>query len=180
MSVQTIPTLLKMAVLSGGMMSMFFSFHDKPSQAVLCIVLAAVLAGFDEYIVSRLNLATEFGKEFRSLAELISFGAAPALIVYLISLHKLPVSGLLLASLFIICGALRLARFNIATCVHRHHTGLPIHIAGCLLAVLTLWSPILNHMELTVILVIALCGLMVSRIKIPKISKPHLIHKKSF
>jgi CDP-diacylglycerol--serine O-phosphatidyltransferase len=169
-----------MAVLGGGMMSMLFSFHHKPSQAVLCIVLAAVLAEFDEYIVNKLRLATEFGKEFRSLAELISFGAAPSLIVYLISLQKIPVSGLLLASIFIICGALRLARFNISTCAHRHHTGLPIHVAGSLLALLTLWSPILNHLELTVILVIVLCGLMVSRIKIPKISKPNLIHKRSY
>ncbi|WP_187274145.1 CDP-diacylglycerol--serine O-phosphatidyltransferase [Paenibacillus sp. N3.4] len=171
MSVQTISTSLKTAVLSAGMMSMFLSFHEKPSQAVLCIVLAAALAGFDGYIEKKLRLANEFGKEFRSLAELITFGAAPSLIVYLVILYKMPVSGLLLAALFIICGALRLARFNISTCVNRYHTGLPIHVAGSILAVSALWSPLLYQREMTVILVIILCCLMVSRIKIPAISQ---------
>ncbi|GFZ91131.1 hypothetical protein GCM10008018_41760 [Paenibacillus marchantiophytorum] len=178
MRVLKIPTLLTMVILGAGIMSLLFSFHNKPVQAVLCIMLAAVLAGVDGYIVNKLQLADEFGKEFRSLADLISFGAAPALSAYLVILHKMPVSGLLLASFFIICGALRLARFNIATCVHHYHTGLPIPAASCILALFPLCFP--PHKSVTVMLVIVLCLLMVSRIKIPKMTKPSLVHTKSY
>lgn len=171
MSKQTIPALFTIAVLGAGMLSMLYAFHGSPSRAVLSIVAAAALAGLEGYVANKLRLASEFAKAFRSLAALISFGAAPALIVYLVVLHKQPVYGLLLAALFVICGALRLARFNVTTCIQRYHTGLPIHAAGCMLALFALWSPSLLQLEMNAMFVIVLCCLMISRIKIPAISQ---------
>ncbi len=86
-----------------------------------------------------------FGREFDSLADVVSFGVAPALMVYTVVLHDFPQkTGWIIASIYLICGALRLARFNCLAAVNssaanKEFTGFPIPAAAGLIASLTLF-----------------------------------------
>jgi CDP-diacylglycerol--serine O-phosphatidyltransferase len=85
-----------------------------------------------------------FGREFDSLADIVSFGVAPALMVYRIVLHEFPRTGWLIASLYLVCGALRLARFNClaaanSDAANKEFKGFPIPAAAGLIASLTLF-----------------------------------------
>ncbi len=85
-----------------------------------------------------------FGREFDSLADIVSFGVAPALMVYRIVLHEFNNSGWIIASIYLICGALRLARFNClaasnSAAANREFRGFPIPAAAGLIASLTLF-----------------------------------------
>lgn len=85
-----------------------------------------------------------FGREFDSLADIVSFGVAPALMVYKIVLFEFPRFGWIIASIYLVCGALRLARFNClaaadSVAANREFTGFPIPAAAGLIASLTLF-----------------------------------------
>lgn len=85
-----------------------------------------------------------FGREFDSLADIVSFGVAPALMVYSIILHEFERLGWIIASVYLVCGALRLARFNClaaanSTSANKEFTGFPIPAAAGLIASLTLF-----------------------------------------
>ncbi|NBV85904.1 MAG: CDP-diacylglycerol--serine O-phosphatidyltransferase [Verrucomicrobia bacterium] len=93
-----------------------------------------------------------FGREFDSLADIVSFGVAPALMVYKIVLYQFPRTGWLIASVYLVCGALRLARFNCLAAANsaeanREFTGFPIPAAAGLIASLTLFILFLDENE---------------------------------
>ncbi|MFB0844959.1 CDP-diacylglycerol--serine O-phosphatidyltransferase [Paenibacillus oleatilyticus] len=164
---KSIPFVFVAAGLGIGMVSLLLAFHGKVLSAVLLVAIAALLDLFGGYIAEKLELSGEFAKELRSLSELISFGAAPAIIIYVVALRELPVYGTLLTGLFMVCGALRLARFNVKTCQNRCHIGLPITGAGCLLSAFALWTPPSHLLAVTVLVIVGLSFLMISTIKIP-------------
>ncbi|MDO3678296.1 CDP-diacylglycerol--serine O-phosphatidyltransferase [Paenibacillus ehimensis] len=164
---KSIPFVFVAAGLGIGMVSLLLAFHGKVLSAVLLVAIAALLDLFGGYIAEKLELSGEFAKELRSLSELISFGAAPSIIIYVVALRELPVYGTLLTALFMVCGALRLARFNVKTCQNRCHIGLPITGAGCLLSAFALWNPPAHLLALTVMVIVGLSFLMISTIKIP-------------
>lgn len=85
---------------------------DDWQKAVLAVILAGMLDGIDGRIARLLKAQSRFGAELDSLADAISFGVAPALILFLWSLHEVPRLGWFAALAFAICMALRLARFN--------------------------------------------------------------------
>ncbi len=164
---KSIPFVFVAAGLGIGMISLLLAFHGKVLSAVLLVAIAALLDSFGGYIAEKLEPSGEFAKELRSLSELISFGAAPSIIIYVVALRELPVYGTLLTALFMVCGALRLARFNVKTCQNRCHIGLPITGAGCLLSAFALWNPPAHFLALTVMVIVGLSFLMISTIKIP-------------
>src|SRR5215468_11631212 len=88
---------------------------------------------------------SSFGREFDSLADIVSFGVAPALMVYRIVLQEFPNACWMIAFIYLTCGALRLARFNSAAAKHDEHshqntfTGFPIPAAAGLIASITLF-----------------------------------------
>ncbi|GLI10177.1 hypothetical protein YDYSG_62100 [Paenibacillus tyrfis] len=164
---KSIPFVFVAAGLGIGMVSLLLAFHGKVLSAVLLVAIAALLDMFGGYIAEKLELSGEFAKELRSLSELISFGAAPAIIIYVVALRELPLYGTLLTGLFMVCGALRLARFNVKTCQNRCHIGLPITGAGCLLSAFALWNPPSHLLAVTVLVIVGLSFLMISTIKIP-------------
>ncbi len=91
-----------------------------------------------------------FGREFDSLADIVSFGVAPALMVYKIVLYEFPRTGWIIAAIYLVCGALRLARFNClaamnSTEANREFTGFPIPAAAGMIASLTLFMLFLNE-----------------------------------
>ena len=93
-----------------------------------------------------------FGREFDSLADIVSFGVAPALMVYKIVLYQFPRWGWIIAAVYLVCGALRLARFNClaamnSSAANREFTGFPIPAAAGLIASLTLFMLYLDSHE---------------------------------
>ncbi|WP_409345826.1 CDP-alcohol phosphatidyltransferase family protein [Paenibacillus sp. MBLB4367] len=171
---KSIPVWFTAASLGAGMISLLFTFHGQMLHAALSVVVSALLDVAGGFFTNEREQSNAFCKELRSLCELISFGAAPSFLVYAGILHELRTAGILLMALFLICGALRLARFNVSPHMPRYHTGLPITGAGCILSVFALWSPDLYLLEATVALIVLLSCLMVSTIKFPAMIRASL------
>ena len=112
--------------------------------SVQCILVACLFDLLDGRLARLGGKESPFGREFDSLADIVSFGVAPALLVFKIVLFALPSRiGWLIAVFYLLCGALRLARFNIAATYHlgsgsRHFTGFPIPAAAGLISSITL------------------------------------------
>jgi CDP-diacylglycerol--serine O-phosphatidyltransferase len=107
-----IPNAITAAALCSGLTGIRFAIDGDWERSLLAIVIAGVLDGIDGRIARLLKAQSRFGAELDSLADSLSFGMAPALILFLWSLHDLPRLGWLAALGFAICCALRLARFN--------------------------------------------------------------------
>jgi CDP-diacylglycerol--serine O-phosphatidyltransferase len=138
------------------------------------ILLAGLVDRYDGRIARYLNVSSDLGKELDSLADLVSFGVAPSILVYILfNLKSLDPSGLLgfaILLTFPICGAYRLARFNTAE-FDGSFTGVPITIVGCFMALFSLLTLNLNGtISVYFIAILMLLGsyLMVSTIKLKK------------
>jgi CDP-diacylglycerol---serine O-phosphatidyltransferase len=111
------------------------------------ILLACIFDLFDGRVARMGGVESPFGREFDSLADLISFGAAPAFLVHRVVLQHVfedhPEAGWFIASVYLLCGAFRLARFNCLSAMHGAHSkdflGFPIPSAAGLVASLTLF-----------------------------------------
>jgi len=107
-----VPNAITAAALCAGLTGIRFAIAGEFEKAVLAVMLAGLLDGIDGRAARLLKAQTRFGAELDSLADAISFGVAPALIVYLWTLHDLPRFGWIAALAYAICCVLRLARFN--------------------------------------------------------------------
>lgn len=107
-----IPNAITAAALCSGLTGILFAIDGNWNMALLAIVFAGVLDGIDGRIARLLKAQSRFGAELDSLADSLSFGMAPALIMFLWSLNDLPRLGWFAALGYAICCALRLARFN--------------------------------------------------------------------
>lgn len=107
-----VPNAITAAALASGLTGIRFAIEGEWAFAVLAVILAGVLDGMDGRIARLLNAQSRFGAELDSLADSLSFGMAPALILYMWSLQNLELFGWFAALGFAICCALRLARFN--------------------------------------------------------------------
>ncbi|MCW1428077.1 CDP-diacylglycerol--serine O-phosphatidyltransferase [Novosphingobium sp. JCM 18896] len=107
-----VPNAITAAALCVGLTGIRFAIARDFEQAVQLVILAGVLDGIDGRAARLLNAQSRFGAELDSLADSISFGVAPALIIYLWTLQSLPSVGWFAALAFAICCVLRLARFN--------------------------------------------------------------------
>lgn len=111
--------------------------------AVLAIIAAAIFDTFDGLVARAMNATSDFGKEYDSLADVLTFGAAPALMIYVWALHQWGRLGGGIAFLFLVAGSLRLARFNTlpARTDHRYFIGLPIPAAALSLCAIINYAP---------------------------------------
>lgn len=100
--------------------------------SVLFIFIAGLLDRFDGMVARRFNLESELGKQLDSMSDIISFGIAPALLMYALVLQEFSIAGMAITVIYIACGAFRLARFNISES-NGFFTGLPITVAGVIL-----------------------------------------------
>ncbi|HMT48273.1 MAG: hypothetical protein RL702_2474 [Pseudomonadota bacterium] len=107
-----VPNAITAAALCAGLTGIRFAIAGEWEKAVLAVILAGMLDGIDGRIARLLKAQSRFGAELDSLADNVSFGVAPALILYLWSLQDLPRLGWFAALAFAIACALRLARFN--------------------------------------------------------------------
>ena len=108
-----IPNMLTVGALCAGMTAIRFAVQDQWQTAVLCIVLAMILDGLDGTMARLLKGATPLGAELDSLADFISFGVAPAIVIYYWSTAELGGSGWAIALIYAMCCGFRLARFNV-------------------------------------------------------------------
>jgi CDP-diacylglycerol--serine O-phosphatidyltransferase len=111
--------------------------------AIWYILASCVFDALDGRLARLGGNESPFGREFDSLADIVSFGVAPALMVYRIVLHEFPNAGWIIASIYLVCGALRLARFNCLAAVNsdaanKEFRGFPIPAAAGVIASLTL------------------------------------------
>lgn len=178
MFTKSIPNMFTLGNLFLGMVGIMLAFDNKFSLAAIMIIIAMLCDGLDGRMARALNCQSEFGKELDSLSDVISFGVAPALIMYVTSFHGMPHALIwTVTAIFPICGALRLARFNVQSAgIPGYFIGLPIPAAGGVLATLSLF-----HKEISapymIIAMLILSYLMVSTVKYPNFKKVGLPKK---
>ncbi len=107
-----VPNMITVLALSAGATAVRFALDGRFQAAMLAIVIAGILDGLDGSIARLLKTPSRFGAELDSLSDVVSFGVAPGVVLYLWTLEGLKGLGWVLALAFIICCALRLARFN--------------------------------------------------------------------
>jgi CDP-diacylglycerol--serine O-phosphatidyltransferase len=169
--VYLIPSLFTCGNLMCGFFSVISTFNGEYVQAALFIIFANILDGVDGYAARLTRSTSQFGVEFDSLADVVSFGVAPAILVYFWALVPWGTWGWLAASTFVLCGALRLSRFNVQSTksiAKNHFVGLPIPAAAEMIVATVLLYYYMGgegapNKQLTLLLVIyGLAGLMVS------------------
>ncbi|TAL01641.1 MAG: CDP-diacylglycerol--serine O-phosphatidyltransferase [Rhodospirillaceae bacterium] len=138
-----IPNMLTLLALCAGLSAVRYAIGEHWDRAVIAIAAAAFLDGIDGRIARLLRSTSKFGQELDSLADAISFGVAPAMVMYLWSLQHAAHFGWTLSLLFAVCSVLRLARFNtmvgqdLPHWAHNYFTGMPTP-AGAGIAILPL------------------------------------------
>lgn len=151
--VYLLPNLLTSAALFAGFYSIITGINGKFEHAAIAIIVAGFLDGLDGRVARLTNTQSDFGEQYDSLADLISFGLAPALLAFnwsLSSMGEISTTagklGWLAAFLFVACAALRLARFNtqVGIADKRYFQGLASPAAAGTL-VFTIWFFVDNH-----------------------------------
>lgn len=176
MFTKSIPNIFTIANLTLGIIAILLVFDGRPEMAALMVLIAMVTDGLDGRLARALNAQSEFGKELDSLSDVVSFGVAPAFIIHVVAFHDIGLIGWIVTTIFPICGALRLARFNVVSGVPGYFIGLPIPVAGGALSTLALFQANVSQTAL-LLSVLLLSYLMVSNVKYPtfkrhKISRP--------
>ncbi|MCQ2559442.1 MAG: CDP-diacylglycerol--serine O-phosphatidyltransferase [Clostridia bacterium] len=164
---ERIPSIITLLNLLAGMLSLFYSLQDDFILAAVMILIGVLLDGLDGKAARKLKATSEFGKQLDSLCDLVSFGVAPAMLVYSWKMEQILLLGAAAGIIFVICGALRLARFNVLN-ISDYFVGMPITAAGCFSALLVLVGEAL-HPLLVVVIMLAFAFLMICRWKFPKI-----------
>jgi CDP-diacylglycerol--serine O-phosphatidyltransferase len=139
-----LPSFFSLTNLFFGFLSLTSSFQGKFSRAAVFIIIAAILDGFDGIVARATNAHSDFGTELDSLADAVSFGAAPALLLYFWGLRIARPAGLLFSFIYLSAGILRLARYNVRTksqSDRKHYTGLTIPSAAMFMSSIVLLSP---------------------------------------
>lgn len=166
MGLKFVPSIITLANLVLGIFSLIYSMTQQFQMAAIMVLLCMIMDGVDGKVARKLEASSNFGKELDSLADLVSFGVAPSLLIYFKVLNQFSWIGLVITICFSVAGAIRLARFNVLN-ISGHFIGVPITAAGSLLAILSLISNKISPYAWLGI-VIGLAFLMVSNLKVPK------------
>jgi len=177
-SVVFFPNLFTTGNLFCGFYSIISSLNANYSLAAYLILAAALFDLFDGRVARMLNGVSEFGKQYDSLSDLLSFGIAPVVLAYLCWLVDMPRAFWLVSFLFVSCGALRLAKFNVISSNKSgdFFSGLPIPVAASTIASGFLF---LRHVDITygwgyqaVVAMCILSLLMISPVNYRSYKKP--------
>jgi CDP-diacylglycerol--serine O-phosphatidyltransferase len=135
-SVYLLPNLLTTAALFAGFYAIVQAMNARFEQAAVAIFIAMVLDGLDGRVARMTRTQSEFGADYDSLSDMVSFGAAPALVMYVWALKDLGTTGWIPAFVYCAAAAVRLARFNtnIEVVDKRYFQGLPSPAAAALVA----------------------------------------------
>ncbi|ALC84899.1 MULTISPECIES: CDP-diacylglycerol--serine O-phosphatidyltransferase [Bacillaceae] len=153
--------------LAFGGAAIMATMNELYTYSVLFIFVAGLLDRFDGMVARKLQLESELGRQLDSMSDIISFGVAPALLIYSLVLQEFSVVGMVITVIYIACGAFRLARFNISES-NGYFTGLPITVAGVILTLSYFainYIPSVSYMFLFIILAL----LMISTFTLRKV-----------
>jgi CDP-diacylglycerol--serine O-phosphatidyltransferase len=190
-----IPNGLTLLGLCSGTTAIPFAFAGQWKAAVTAIIFAAIFDLLDGRVARLFHVDSAFGAQLDSLADLVSFGIAPSVLVYLWSLHHAASAGWAVALIYCACCAIRLARFNVEAAErdplappNPHFTGLPSPAAACLILLPMLIGfqfkshvfadPILNAIVMAImsfLMVSPIPTLSVKHIHVPRAMRPALV-----
>ncbi|MCP1145367.1 CDP-diacylglycerol--serine O-phosphatidyltransferase [Lysinibacillus endophyticus] len=159
--------LITICNLSFGGASILATLNESYSYSVLFIFVAAFLDRYDGKVARKFNLESELGKQLDSMGDIISFGVAPALLMYENIMTDFGMVGMILTILYIACGAFRLARFNIMD-TKGYFIGLPITVAGTFLTFSYFFTKLVEPQSYLFLFPI-LSILMISTFKLKKV-----------
>ena len=167
-----IPNIFTFINLACGVFSIISIIKENFLLSAIFILIAGLVDRYDGRIARYLQVSSELGKELDSLADLVSFGVAPSILIFtMFELDNLAPMGLLgyaLVIAFPICGAFRLARYNVSS-FDGVYTGVPITITGCVLALFAIISLYTTKLlVVAIILMIVGAYLMVCTLKLKK------------
>ncbi|WP_194189755.1 CDP-diacylglycerol--serine O-phosphatidyltransferase [Clostridium chrysemydis] len=168
-----IPNIFTFINLGCGVLSLLSCFNKKFLLAAILILVAGLVDRYDGRIARYLNVSSDLGKELDSLADLVSFGVAPSVLLFILmeleSFGPKGIIGYCVLLAFPICGAYRLARYN-ATDFDGVFRGVPITITGAVLAAVALLALYITIPKVIIVLLMILGAyLMVSNIKLKKV-----------
>lgn len=168
MSKRYIPNALTFGNLFCGFLSLGYIINQDIRNATILIFIAMMLDALDGRVARILGVSNDFGKELDSLADVVSFGVAPAFLAIYTYFIDYGMMGLVLAGVFPLFGAYRLARFNLTSTSEssKHFRGVPITFAGGVVTFLVLFHNSIP-VPLFAIIYFVLCLLMASTFKIP-------------
>ncbi|MEZ2332806.1 CDP-diacylglycerol--serine O-phosphatidyltransferase [Mesorhizobium sp. RCC_202] len=145
-----LPNLVTVLAICAGLSGIRFAFENRFETAVVMVLLAAFLDGIDGRLARMLKATSKFGAQMDSLADIVNFGVAPALVLYAYLLDRAGSPGWIAALLFTIACGMRLARFNVLTEDHdqpawqtEYFVGVPAP-AGAVLVMLPLYLSFLR------------------------------------
>lgn len=173
MYIYILPNLMTTANLFCGFYSLIFSIKGDFKSAAIAVVVAAIFDLLDGRLARLTHATSKFGAEYDSLCDLVSFGVAPAVLMYLWALEPFGRLGMMASFLFATCGALRLARFNVQVNVveKNYFQGLPIPMAAGIVASSYMafenlgWTPVEWQGTLLFAMVVLLAIVMVSNFR---------------
>lgn len=159
-----LPNLLTTAGLFAGFYAIVAAMQGKFEIAAVAIIIAGIADMLDGRIARWTNTQTAFGVQYDSIADVVSFAIAPALVVYSWALFSLGKVGWLSAFIFVVCGALRLARFNAQadTDDKRYFQGLPTPSAAGLIATMVWMGNEYNIFAPNVAIIVAIITVIIS------------------
>jgi len=172
-----IPNIITLLSLIAGISSIKFSIQGNWKFAVLMIMLAAFFDFFDGWMARKLKKSSQFGAELDSLSDFISFGLAPSLLINLSFTHELGRIGWVISLFYIICAALRLARFNIENMKEKSVTffGIPSPAAAGIVMI-PLYMGFMNfnilgidYLYLSALILVYAGVMMISRVPTPSL-----------
>ena len=174
-----LPNLFTASSIFVGVISIVEASKGNFILASWLILLALIFDGLDGRIARMTNTTSQFGVEFDSLADIISFGIAPAMLLYFFVGHDFGRFGILVSALYVIFGAIRLARFNISTAKTDPNVfiGLPIPTAAIFVSMWILLFhkySLENYSIVLLFLALGVAILMVSNFRYPSFKKVKL------
>jgi CDP-diacylglycerol--serine O-phosphatidyltransferase len=182
-----LPNLFTSASLFGGFYAIIAAIQGRYEAAAIAIIISSVLDGLDGRIARFTNTTSRFGIEYDSLSDLVTFGLAPSILAFLWALEPFGRLGWLAAFMFVICGALRLARFNVDkdTMKSGYFKGLPVPAAACFFSSLILFTSAVSGFSevkhiLSIVMIYVLSFLMVSTIEYLSFKELDIRNRKPF
>ncbi len=185
--IYVLPNLFTAGNLFCGFWAIISIFQEKFHLAAVAIILACAFDVLDGKVARLSGATSKFGVQFDSLADLVSFGIAPALLAFSWALRPYGKFGWLAAFLFVVCGALRLARFNVQSTSgeSKYFKGLPIPAAAMMIALTILLYLRLIETDwvkdiVILVMIYILAFLMVSNIRYFSFKELELAKRKPF
>ena len=185
--IYVLPNLFTSASLFCGFFAIVAAIQGRYESAAVAILVSCLLDGLDGKVARFTNTTSHFGTEYDSLSDLVAFGVAPGILAFQWALEPFGRLGWLASFMFVVCGALRLARFNVqkTTVEARYFKGLPIPAAASFIAALILFTSALGGAPdsrhiLFIVMIYVLSFLMVSTIDYYSFKDLELKNRKPF